>query len=151
MEPLFRGHIMYNRNTTMHRMIILLKLLNSCENNILEAHNSTKNSVCRGKVFTGWIFYQFISVLSVLFVSLSSVALSMQWWLSAASVCVGLIRGVIDRVDYDLTSSLNTRLDICLPAAFACFCLFMVICHDIHSATEQGGAAGPFLHAGKYI
>ncbi len=45
----------------------------------------------------------------------------MQLKSSLKLACVRLITAVIDGVRDDLTSSLNTRLDICLPAVFACF------------------------------
>lgn len=51
----------------------------------------------------------------------ASVRLSMQLKPSFELACVRLITAVIDGVRDDLTSSLNTRLDICLPAVFACF------------------------------
>lgn len=51
----------------------------------------------------------------------ASERLSMQPKPSSWLACVRLITAVIDGVRDDLTSSLNARLDICLPAVFACF------------------------------
>lgn len=65
-------------------------------------------------------FISFFLFLSGLALS-ACVRLSMQLKPSSELACVRLITAVIDGVRDDLTSSLNARLDICLPAVFACF------------------------------
>lgn len=64
-------------------------------------------------------FISFVFI-SLLLFSLSGCYLCSRYWAMHWG-CVELIRTVIDgRVD-DLSFRLNTRLDICLLAAFACF------------------------------
>lgn len=66
-------------------------------------------------MFTCWMFYQFSYPPPP-----SRCYLCSRYW-ALHGGCVELIRTVIDgRVD-DLSLRLNTRLDICLLAAFACF------------------------------
>lgn len=81
--------------------------------------NKTRASSRAIWMFTCWIFYQFCFYLSSSSPSARCYLCSRYWAMHWG--CVVLIRTVIDgRVD-DLSFRLNTRLDICLPAAFACF------------------------------
>lgn len=101
-----------------HLQVQLVRLLLTGKTNAPQLRRSRS----RAELLRSNMSVYLLNLLSVLFLSLSSSSslfvLSMQ--LRYASGCVELIRTVIDGRADDLSFRLNTRLDICLLAAFAC-------------------------------